>query len=120
MRKLLLAGGLFGLFLAWNMPNHYPPWTAFHGELAAALAACLLFAGVAWPQQLGRVAAYTAGTAQGMLVRLALPAAAWVWLVAAMAPEEVWLRKAPCAGGQIPGREGAAIRAACWREAACA
>ena len=86
MRKLLLAGGLFGLFLAWNMPNHYPPWTAFHGELAAALAACLLFAGVAWPQQLGRVAAYTAGTAQGMLVRLALPAAAWVWLVAAMAP----------------------------------
>ena len=22
MRKLLLAGGLFGLFLAWNMPYH--------------------------------------------------------------------------------------------------
>ena len=49
MRALLLLAGLTGLFLGWNMPNHYPPWPTFHGELAAALGMCLLFLGLLWP-----------------------------------------------------------------------
>lgn len=43
LASLALAG-------AWLAPNHYPPWTSFHGE-AAAFAALLLYsaARVAWP-----------------------------------------------------------------------
>jgi O-antigen ligase len=35
---VLLLAALLGL-LSWLAPNHYPPWTSFHGELAMA-AAC--------------------------------------------------------------------------------
>ena len=34
------------LVLSWLAPNHYPPWTSFHGEMLAACSALtLLFAG---------------------------------------------------------------------------
>lgn len=39
--------GLVALLAAWLAPNHYPPWTSFHGETGAFAAICLLaFAGV--------------------------------------------------------------------------
>jgi O-antigen ligase len=50
MRTLLLLAGLTGLFLGWNVPNHYPPWPTFHGELAAALGMSVVFLGLLWPQ----------------------------------------------------------------------
>jgi O-antigen ligase len=77
MRQLLLLGGLTGLVLGWNMPNHYPLWTSFHGELAAAVALCLLFAGLVWP------AAATAGTTR---IALGLSTPARLWLVVALIP----------------------------------
>jgi hypothetical protein len=54
---LSLLGSL-ALEGAWLAPNHYPPWTSFHGE-AAAFAAVLLFAAAraAWPQALVRTRA---------------------------------------------------------------
>ena len=35
---LLSAFGAFALLAAWLAPNHYPPWTSFHGELAGFVA----------------------------------------------------------------------------------
>lgn len=46
MRKFYLSSGLFSLFLGWNMPNHYPLWTTFHGELVAAFGVALVLAGL--------------------------------------------------------------------------
>lgn len=77
MRQLLLLGGLAGLVLGWNMPNHYPLWTSFHGELAAAVALCLLFAGLTWPS------AVTSATTK---ISLALSTPARIWLAAAVIP----------------------------------
>ncbi len=38
---LFLAGlGSFALLASWLAPNHYPPWTSFHGETAAFAALC--------------------------------------------------------------------------------
>lgn len=74
MRTVLLTFGLAGVFLGWNMPNHYPLWTSFHGELAAALGLSLLFGGLLWPQP-------GAATA-----RLAMPRAGWGWLLLALLP----------------------------------
>lgn len=74
MRTVLIAFGLAGLLLGWNMPNHYPLWTSFHGELAAALGLALLLGGLLW-QRPGAAA-----------VRLAMPRAGWVWLLVALLP----------------------------------
>lgn len=40
------AGALALLGLSFLIPNHYSPWTSFHGELAAAAAMCLGFLAV--------------------------------------------------------------------------
>ncbi|MBK6863875.1 MAG: O-antigen ligase C-terminal domain-containing protein [Ideonella sp.] len=77
MRQLLLAGGLGGLVLGWNMPNHYPLWTSFHGELAAVVALSLLFGGLSWP------ASTTAATTR---VAFGLSTSARLWLVLAAIP----------------------------------
>jgi hypothetical protein len=42
MRNLTAGLGVLALFLGWNAPNHYPPWTAFHLEFFTALGVCLL------------------------------------------------------------------------------
>ena len=36
--KLISALGALTSLAAWLAPNHYPPWTSFHGELAAFFA----------------------------------------------------------------------------------
>ena len=77
MRQLLLLGGLAGLVLGWNMPNHYPLWTSFHGELAAVVALSLLFGGLSWP------ASTTAATTR---VAFGLSTSARLWLVLAAIP----------------------------------
>lgn len=41
LSQFFSLAGLACLALAWLAPNHYPPWTSFHGE-AAAFAALLL------------------------------------------------------------------------------
>ena len=38
IKSKLLCLASAGLVLAWLMPNHYPPWAAFHAEAMAALA----------------------------------------------------------------------------------
>ncbi len=81
MRALLLLAGLTGLFLGWNMPNHYPPWPTFHGELAAALGICLLFLGLLWPAPVVPAAAGAAAA-----VSLPIPLAARAWLMAGLVP----------------------------------
>jgi O-antigen ligase len=35
LAKILIAIGAFALLIAWLAPNHYPPWTSFHSEVAA-------------------------------------------------------------------------------------
>jgi O-antigen ligase len=43
--EAVLGGlALSALFLGWLAPNHYLPWTSFHGEAAAFAALCLLAA----------------------------------------------------------------------------
>jgi O-antigen ligase len=86
MRSFFLFTGLVGLFLGWNLPNHYPLWTAFHGELLAAVGACTLFIGMLWsesafaPQPKGVHAATE-------LTPFKLPLAVRVWaLLALLAP----------------------------------
>jgi hypothetical protein len=39
---VLAALGSAALLVSWLMPNHYPPWTSFHGEAAAFAALCSL------------------------------------------------------------------------------
>ena len=85
MRHLLILSGLAGLFLGWNMPNHYPLWTAFHGELAAAAGMCLLFAGVVWPPPAAPAAATPGVGGHGGSVRVPLPLAARAWDVPELA-----------------------------------
>jgi O-antigen ligase len=41
---VLASLALAALFLGWLAPNHYLPWTSFHGEAAAFAALCLLAA----------------------------------------------------------------------------
>ena len=87
MRNIFLLVGLAGLFLGWNLPNHYPLWTTFHSELTAAAGVCLLFVGALSPQmpftlRLQPVSARS----QGIRVRLPLPMAARAWLLVALLP----------------------------------
>ena len=74
MRPILLVFAVTGMFLGWNMPNHYPLWVSFHGELAAAVGMGLLFAALCWPLP----------GASGL--RVPMPRAAWGWLVIALLP----------------------------------
>ena len=41
---MLTVLGWAALVAAWLAPNHYPPWTSFHGEAAAFAALCCLLA----------------------------------------------------------------------------
>ncbi len=87
MRDLILLCGLAGLFLGWNAPNHYPPWPAFHLEYAAACGACLIGLAVfAWPTAAdGKQGAAHAAPAP-RTIRLPLPAATRIWVLAALWP----------------------------------
>ncbi len=80
--------GLALLFLGWNAPNHYPPWTAFHLELFSALGVCLLAAAAfAGPLIKGLAGPSLPATAQaGALIRLPLPLSARLWALAALWP----------------------------------
>ncbi len=78
MRALLLLTGLIGLFLGWNVPNHYPPWLTFHGELAAAVGMCLVFLGLLWPQP--------TTSAANTRTPLPMPLAARGWALVGLAP----------------------------------
>ena len=99
----LLPGGSIGLMLGWNMPNHYPLWTSFHGELAAALGLAMLFGGLVWPRP-GAAAA-----------RLAMPlaiGAGWLlgcchWHSSSRPPRVPWRR------GDRPPSTGSGPRWAC-------
>lgn len=81
MRGLLLFFGTAGLFLGWNAPNHYPPWTAFHLEYLAALGACL----IAWAALALSTVGRSLPTAPEKF-RLRLPPASWPWMLAGLIP----------------------------------
>lgn len=83
MSVFLCAFGLAGLFLGWNVPNHYPLWTTFHGELAAAVGICCLFA-AAWYRSSTMAAASGLPAATATQVKL-LPASVG-WLLASSLP----------------------------------
>ena len=74
MRFLLLLIGAAALFLGWNMPNHYPLWVSFHGELAAAFGLSLL---------IGGLVSLLPGD---LALRLPMPRAGWGWLFVAGLP----------------------------------
>ena len=95
MQPLLVFGGLAGLFLGWNLPNHYPPWPAFHLEYAAALGLALLTLAAMLP------AGGQSATAAPQ--RLALPHTAWLWLAATALPLLQY------ATGQLPFRGDALL-----------
>ena len=84
----LRAVGLALLFLGWNAPNHYPPWTAFHLELFCALGVGLLGAAAFARPLLARLAGQSlkAPGQPGQIVRLPLPQSARIWLLAALWP----------------------------------
>lgn len=84
----LRAVGLALLFLGWNAPNHYPPWTAFHLELFCALGVGLLGAASFAGPLLARLAdqSLPAPGQPGQMVRLPLPLSARIWLLAALWP----------------------------------
>jgi O-antigen ligase len=87
MRNSFLLLGLLGLFLGWNMPNHYPLWTTFHGEVAAAWGVCLLFVGTSWPGlPPARLAGLDGGGRPAGRVRVAMPMAARAWMLLALVP----------------------------------
>ncbi len=80
--------GLAFLFLGWNAPNHYPPWTTFHLELFSALGLCLLCVAVSFGVQRHR---QPHGHAAGGVLpterfRVPLPLSARVWLLLALLP----------------------------------
>ena len=87
MRNLILLCGLFGLFLGWNAPNHYPPWTAFHLEYFAAIGACLIGGAVLASKPAQRLLPQGAGRAiAAPIIRLPVPLSARLWMLAALVP----------------------------------
>lgn len=96
MRSILLGLGLAGLFLGWNAPNHYAPWTTFHLELFSALGLCLLAAAVFFAAPQVSPAAHGADASSHGPARLArpltlpLPRAARAWLIVALWPVLQW------------------------------
>jgi len=79
------------MFLGWNAPNHYAPWTTFHLELFAALGLCLLAAGVFMAATRVGPPALDADLPPLALVRLPLPLAARAWLFVALWPVLQWV-----------------------------
>ena len=85
MHSIFIFAGLAGLFLGWNLPNHYPLWTTFHSELISSVGVGLLFIGMLWPATpftLRR--ASVRATLRVERVRLPLPRAVQVWLLIAL------------------------------------
>ena len=84
----LRALGLALLFLGWNAPNHYPPWTAFHLELFSAFGVCLLCAASFASRMLAKPASQPlpAVGEPGLIVRLPLILSARIWLLASLVP----------------------------------
>lgn len=83
----LTGFGLVMLFLGWNAPNHYPPWTTFHLEFFAALGLCFLGLAVfAFPARKPEDAAPGAQPAKTPPDRLPMPPAARAWLLVALLP----------------------------------
>ena len=92
MHSIFVFAGLAGLFLGWNLPNHYPLWTAFHSELITSVGVGLLFIGMLWPAtpfSLRRASAIA--TSRVKRVRLPLPRVVQVWLLIAMVPAVQYL-----------------------------
>jgi len=73
MLSPLLLLGLGCIFLGWNMPNHYPPYMSFHGELMPGVGMVLLWLGLVAARRSGRGA-------------LPLPKAACVWAAVGCIP----------------------------------
>ena len=86
MRSFLLYGGLAAMFLAWNLPNHYPLWTTFHGEMTAAAGVCLIFLATLWQPVPAAAGAPLVGGAERHTLALPLPTSARVWLLVALVP----------------------------------
>lgn len=101
MRTAFQALGLGGILLGWNAPNHYPPWTTFHVELFAAVGLALIAVGVLIDPRKSSEAR-EAVVEQGIR-RLAMPAAAWMWLLFASIP------LLQHAAGQLPFRGDALV-----------
>lgn len=72
MRNVFFLLGLTGLFMGWNLPNHYPLWATFHSEWVAVFGTGLLFMGALWRRR---------ATSS---VRLTLPLASRAWLLMAL------------------------------------
>ena len=73
MRNAFFLLGLVGLFLSWNLPNHYPLWTTFHSEWIAAFGTALLLLGtLCWR------------ATHAPTLRHPMPLAARVWLLVAL------------------------------------
>ena len=59
MQPHLSALGLVCVFLGWNMPNHYPPYPSFHGELMTGIGMVFIALGrVGKPQDVARMVAF--------------------------------------------------------------
>ena len=87
MRELLVLFGLAGLFLGWNAPNHYPPWTALHLEYSAAWGACLIsLAVLAWPAVANESSESAGSTSALRTTRLPFPRASRLWALVALWP----------------------------------
>ena len=86
MRNRLVTVGLIGLFLGWNLPNHYPPWPAYHLELASACALVVLFLAVAWPWTSAGNRQSISVQGPGPVIAVPLPGAARVALLLSAIP----------------------------------
>ena len=87
MRSIFIFLGLIGLFLGWNLPNHYPLWTTFHGELTAAAGACLVFIGTLCSQAPFSLRLEQPRSRESVgQARLSLPTAARAWLLVGLLP----------------------------------
>lgn len=82
---MLVLAGLAAFILAWNLPNHYPPWPSFHSELLAAVALGLVFAGLCWPHRRVRQDSQHDGH-QLTVERFPSPVSAWAFASMACLP----------------------------------